>query len=212
MQDNQRQALQHKKDVIYAAGLLDGDGTYYINKSKAPTTNWDVDQRTGEIIYLAGLMDAEGTYYIKKCDLAHVLEGFKRVSPIYSGCIRIGMVEKEPLELLDKTFPGGKLMYEGVRKDRPNNKPMYRWELRKKALIINALEELIPYAICKKKQAILLREFLKNWKNPINRKLGIGEVELLRREQAYQEMRKLNAVGAAATTKSQGAREGDAIV
>jgi hypothetical protein len=122
------------------------------------------------------------------------------------------MVSKKPLELINNIFPGGKLMCEGVRKDRPTNQIMYRWELRKAKLIISALKEMMPFLIAKKEQAIILIDFLENWKSPFNRKIGIEPEELLRREQAYQKMRKLNAVGAAATTKSQCIRENEVIV
>jgi len=71
---------------------------------------------------------------------------------------------------------------------------------------------MIPFLIAKKEQAITLLDFLQNWENPVNNKLGISPQELQRREEAYQKMRKLNAVGAAATTNSRSSGDAEVIV
>jgi len=103
-------------------------------------------------------------------------------------------------------------MCEGVRKDRPTNQVMYRWELAKKENIILVLKEMIPFLIAKKERAIMLLDALEKWQNPFNRKLGLDPEELQRREEAYQKMRKLNAVGAAATTNSRSSGDAEVIV
>ena len=212
MQDNQRQALTQKQAVAYCTGLIDGDGSICFEKRPRSTQNWDCEIRENKVAYFAGLLDAEGSFSFQKCDLAHVLKMTNRVSPVYNGKIRIGMVEKEPLILLDKTFPGGRLMCEGVRKDRPTYQVMYRWELAKKENIILVLKEMIPFLIAKKERAITLLDALEKWQNPFNRKLGLDPLELQRREEAYQKMRKFNAVGAAATTNSRGSGDAEMIV
>lgn len=212
MQDNQKQALTRRDVLPYCSGLIDGDGSICIHKRKHIHQNWDIEIRQDQISYFAGLMDSEGCFFIKKCDLENVLKMTNRISPVYAGLIRIGMVCKEPLEILDQTFPGGKVMCEGARKGRPDCQIMYRWELRKKNLIIPVLKEMIPFLIAKKRQAILLLDFLEKWENPYNRKIGVSPEELRRREEAYQRMRKLNAVGAAATTNSRSSGDAEVIV
>lgn len=212
MQDNQRQALTREERIPYCAGLIDGDGSICLPKRKHPNQNWDIEIRQNKVSYFSGLMDSEGSFFIKKCDLETVLKQTNRISPVYAGLIRIGMVSKEPLEILDQVFPGGKLLCEGVRKDRPTYQVMYRWELRKKHLIELALKEMIPFLIAKKQHAMILLDFLEKWENPFNRKLGISPQELQRREEAYLKLRKLNAVGAAATTNSRSIREDEVIV
>lgn len=212
MQDNQRQALPRRNILPYCSGLIDGDGTIGLSKIKHARQNWDIKINQDEISYFSGLIDCEGSFIIKKCDLETVKKQTNRISPVYAGVIRIGMVSKEPLELLDKTFPGGKLSCEGVRKDRPTYQIMYRWELRKKKLIILALKEIIPFLIAKKEHAITLLKFLEEWENPFNRKIGVSIEELQRRELAWDKMRQLNAVGAAATTKPRSIREDEVIV
>lgn len=164
------------------------------------------------VAYCAGLIDGEGSLCFRKAETPATLAQTNRKSPVYSAVIRIGMTQKEALEFLNETFPGGSLLCEGVRKDRPTYQVMYRWELRKRLLIIPALKELMPFFKAKKKQSIVLLDALENWKNPINKKLGVDPEELQRRELAWATMRKLNAVGAAATTNSQSIREDEVIV
>jgi hypothetical protein len=212
MQDNQRQAFTRREILPYCAGLIDGDGSICIVKGSPKNKNWDISIRKNGIAYFSGLFDTEGSFSVQKCDLSNVLKKFKRISPIYSGKVRIGMVSKEPLFLLDKTFPGGRVLCEGVRKDRPTYQIMYRWEMCRKDLIISMILEMMPFLIVKREQAHILLDFLQKWKNPFNRKLGLDPEELQRREEAYLKMRKLNAVGAAATTNSQSIREDEVIV
>jgi hypothetical protein len=114
--------------------------------------------------------------------------------------------------MVSEVFPGSVVKCEGVRKDRPTYQVMYRWEMRKRHLLIPMLEKLIPYLIVKKQQAKLLLETLKIWIIPYNRKVGMDPEEIQRRDLAWLKMRKLNAVGAAATTKSHDSREVEAIV
>lgn len=212
MHDNQKQALTHQNNVAYCTGLIDGDGSICFVKAKTPNQNWDCHIREDKVAYFSGLMDSEGSFSFQKCDLESVKKMTNRISPIYAGKVRIGMVTKTPLLLLDKIFPGGRILCEGVRRDRPTYQIMYRWEMCKKDLLILLLKEMIPYLIAKKDHAITLLDALEKWRNPFNRKLGIDPEELQRREEAYQKMRKLNAVGAAATTNSQSIQEDEVIV
>jgi hypothetical protein len=212
MQDNQRQALTQKQKIAYCSGLIDGDGSFCLVKAKHPNQNWDCQIRENKVVYFAGLLDAEGSFIFQKCDLENVLKMTNRISPVYAGKIRIGMVEKEPLCVLDQTFPGGRILCEGVRRGRPTYQVMYRWELCKKELVILALKEMIPFLIAKKERAITLLDALEKWRNPFNRKIGVDPEELQRREEAYQKMRKLNAVGAAATTNPRSSGDAEVIV
>lgn len=190
MQDNQRQALPKMRE---------SNPNLY-------------EERKYNIAYAAGLIDGEGSFCFRKAETPNTLKATNRISPVYSGVIRIGMTQRLGLEILDATFPGGSLLCEGVRKDRPTYQVMYRWELRKKHLVIEAIKELLPYLKAKHAQAELLLETLVNWKNPVNRKLGLDPKELQRRDLAWSKMRQLNAVGAAATTNSRSIREDEVIV
>lgn len=172
----------------------------------------DNQRQALHIAYIAGLFDGEGSFCFIKAETKKFMEMTKRKNPYYRPLARIGMVHLSVLEFIHKTFPGGYLHCEGVRKDRPNNQVMYRWEMFKGENLKNFLKEIIPFLIAKKEQAVTLLEVLENWKIPRNRTLGLDAYELQRREEAYQKMRKLNAVGAAATTKYQGPREWHAIV
>lgn len=171
------------------------------------------DQRQAlRIAYVAGLLDGEGSFLFMRSCTPEALRQTNRKNPIYSGKIRVGMVHKGAVEYIADTFPGGRVLCEGVRKGRPTYQIMYRWELCKRLLILDAIPKLIPHLVIKKEQALLLQETLTNWEIPFNRKLGMSPQEIQRRDQAWLKMRQLNAVGAAATTKSQSIREDEAIV
>jgi len=172
----------------------------------------DNQRQALRIAYCAGLLDGEGSFcFIKQNkDGQHKKHG--KINPVYYGLIRIGLVSKEPLKFLDETFPGSIVKCEGVRKDRPTYQIMYRWEIRKRELLIPMIKQILPYLIVKRKQADTLLNALEDWKNTFNDKLGISKYELRRREEAYLKMRQLNAVGAAATTNPRGSGDVEVIV
>jgi hypothetical protein len=172
----------------------------------------DNQRQALRISYIAGILDGEGSFCFIKQNKQGQHKKHGRVSPVYYGLVRIGLVNREALEFINDTFPGSVIKCEGVRRDRPTYQVMYRWEMRKRHLLIEILKKLIPYLIVKKPQAELLLETLSTWIMPFNRKIGICPHEIQRRDLAWEEMRKLNAVGAAATTKSHDNREVEAIV
>lgn len=165
-----------------------------------------------DLAYIAGLMDGEGSYCVLKANTEETLRQTNRKSPMYYCVIRIGMVQKEPLEFIQETLGVGILRDEGVRKDRPNNQFMYRWTVHKKSHVYHVCKVLLPYSKVKKEQMQNIIEMFDSWENPFNRQKGVSPEELLRREKHWQIGRELNAVGAAATTKSQGRREAEVIV
>lgn len=165
-----------------------------------------------DLAYIAGLMDGEGSYCILKANTKEALRQTKRKSPMYYAVIRIGMVQREPMEFIQKTLGVGMVRDEGVRKDRPTYQPMYRWTVHKKAHIYQVCKLLLPYSRVKCKQMENIIALFEGWENPFERQKGVSKDELLRREKHWQIGRELNAVGAAATTKSQGRREAEVIV
>lgn len=171
------------------------------------------DQRQAlDLAYIAGLMDGEGSYCVLKANTEETMRQTNRKNPMYYAVIRIGMVQKEPLEFIQQTLGIGILRDEGVRKDRPTYQPMYRWTVHKKAHIYEVCKKLLPYARVKRRQMQNILELFEGWKNPFERQKGVDQEELLRRERHWQIGRELNAVGAAATTKSLSRREAEAIV
>lgn len=171
------------------------------------------DQRQAlRLAYVAGLFDGEGSFVFRKSETPNVMKQTKRINPMYYGTVRIGMVEREALEYIAETLPGGKIMCEGVRKGREHCQVMYRWNICRRQTIIETLPKLIPYLVIKKRQAQILLDVLTDWEIPYNRKLGISPEELQRRELAWATMKQLNAVGAAATTKPRSTSDSEAIV
>src|SRR5258708_13819850 len=120
----------------------------------------DNQRQALRIAYVAGLIDGEGSFLFMRSCTPEVLKQTNRKNAVYSGKIRIGMVHKGAVEYIADTFPGGRVLCEGVRWDRPQNQIMYRWELCKRLLILEALPKLMPHLLIKKAQAELLFETL----------------------------------------------------
>jgi hypothetical protein len=143
--------------------------------------------------YLAGIVDGEGTIRINAQRLSKKPHWNIRYAP----SISIGMTNKEIIELFVKVF-GSKLREECV----PNRKKMFRWGTSGTIRVLNIVKKLYPYLIVKKEQARLLIEFCENKQtNGFRRNEYLPDSELQRRKELYEKVKKLNAVGAPATTK-----------
>jgi hypothetical protein len=153
--------------------------------------------------YLAGIIDGEGTIRINK------ITPKKGWNPTYNLHMSCGMVCEEIPKLLQDTF-GGSLGLERVAGKRS----MFRWNMTGRLQIYTAIKVIQPYLIVKKNHAELAIEFAEGFISPRrNHHQWIADVQQLQwREDMYLAMRKLNVVGAGATTKRDGTREGEAIV
>lgn len=162
--------------------------------------------------YLAGLIDGEGSFVIQKTSVEKIAKSCRAKTPKYLAYFCIGMVDKSPLELIQETINAGKVYEERV----PDRRSIWRIRFAGRLKLIPFVENLLPYLIVKKKQAELILDFCKNWETPGQKERGyracVSHQELQRREEAYLKMRKLNAVGAAATTESKSYREVEATV
>ncbi len=159
------------------------------------------------IAYCAGLIDGEGSICITKTKPQQA-----RINPLHAPMIRVGMVERHAMEFLQETFQCGYIYDEGVRKDRPTNQFIYRWRVTNRDEVVKVIDMILPYIIVKNKQALLVKEMCLGWVLSHSKKLGTPPEELQRREDYYMKCKKLNAVGAAATTKPEDSREVEAIV
>lgn len=129
--------------------------------------------------YMAGLIDGEGSIRFQVLKKT----GWRTM---YSGCIRIGMTVKEPIELFSNEF-GGKI---GVEKRENGYKTMYRWSISGNKKIIPILNILLPYLVVKKRQAELIIDFCKNKKTFSGSKTP--DMEYKKRENFYKRMLILN--------------------
>lgn len=146
--------------------------------------------------YIAGILDGEGSFMICKVNKTAACKGM--VSPQYMGGISLGMVDKSCVDLVSKTIGFGKVYEERV----PDRRSIWRIRAYGRQSVLPFLYLIKDYLLVKKEHCELLIEFLENWKTPKARGQRVDPEELQRREDAYLKMRKLNAVGAAATTKS----------
>ena len=157
--------------------------------------------------YIAGIIDGEGSIRINKSFTPRDIKVLKVINPTYNAQINLGMVEKQIPDLLKEAFGGN------VREERvPKLRSIWRYSLTGRYQLIKVLNQLLPFLRIKRPHAEVVIDFCENWKTPYARKKGIDPQELQRREDAFQIMRKLNAVGAAATTKRVSIREDETIV
>lgn len=164
--------------------------------------------------YLGGIVDGEGHIGMSKIKGHKTVKHYGNQSACYSVRIAVGMVDPRVPELLHKTF-GGSCTEERV----PDRRSMWRWSVgsRKKALTV--LSALHPYLIVKRRQAEVLMDYCsicpahrRNYGGTRGGSMTIiTEQEILRREEAWQTLRKLNATGAAATTNQEDTREGEVM-
>lgn len=159
------------------------------------------------IAYCAGIIDGEGSICVTKTKPMQ-----NRTNPLHAPLIRVGMNREEPMKFLKETFECGNIFYEGVRKDRPNEKPMYRWVVTNREMVVNVIDMILPFLLVKKEQALLVKEMCLGWVLAYSKKKGTYPEEIQRREDFYLRSKKLNTVGAAATTKPRDTLESETIV
>lgn len=158
--------------------------------------------------YLAGLIDGEGSFVIQKTPVEKTSKFSKLKNDKYTPYFSIGMVDRRPLDIIQEFIGAGKVYEERVQ----NRRSIWRIRFGGRLVLMPFIKQILPFLIVKKDHAELLLKFCQEWREPYNKSLGIDEIELQRREESYQKMRKLNAVGAAATTKSFSERDLEAIV
>lgn len=156
--------------------------------------------------YIAGILDGEGSFVIIKS--TRPVKSKMMKSPVYSGGLSLGMVDKEVVDLVSEVIGSGKVYEERV----PERRSIWRVRAVGRKAILPFLYKIKDYLMVKKEHCYHLINFLECWETPYVRMLGVSKQELQRREDAYQMMRKLNAVGAAATTKPLSTGDGEVIV
>lgn len=161
-----------------------------------------------KLAYIAGILDGEGSIMIQRQSSKSFMKQRAKSGcfhPHYAPCIRIGMLEREPLDLIVNTTLLGEVYEE---KPYHRKRPMFRWMLRAKKEIHEFLTLVMPYLIVKKKQAELCLKFVNEWVNCTSIRIT-PEIQAMR-ENAWMEMRKLNGVIASpATTEPKGKRGRD---
>jgi len=166
---------------------------------------YDNPKQAIQLSYLAGIVDGEGCIRIDKQKAS---KANNRLTPYHAPHIGVGMTDERIPQLFKKVF-GGSLRVECVPSGR---KPLFRWAITGRHKIIPCLEALLPYLIVKRPQAEILIRLAKGMKIPFNRQKGVSPEELQWREDLNQQVLKLNATGAAATTEREGIREDEATV
>jgi len=191
-QDNQREATLY----AYIAGIIDGEGTIRIGKSK---TN----------------------YYASISIGMTEKKVIKLISSMFGAKVRIECVPNRKIiyrwgtsgnivipKIIKKIYP-----YLIVKKKQADLILMFckKPEIGKKQCRICKSEKIHGYGLCVNCYMKLRRKKeIENWK--ITPAKYLSKKELQRRKELYLTVKKLNAVGAPATTKQDDTREGEVIV
>lgn len=158
------------------------------------------DNQREEIIYLAGLFDGEGTICIQR-DVRKDKENGRYGGATYTVTVRIGMIQKEPIDSYKKVFGVG---YLDEEKTYHQFRPMYRWSARKRSEVQSFLERIEPFLRVKKAQARLALRYFEEI--PIGKRYVNQGPEMWDKKEKYRiEMSLLNGVNISpATTKRRG--------
>lgn len=161
-----------------------------------------------KLAYIAGILDGEGSIMIQKQASKSFMEQRRKrgcFHPHYAPAIRIGMIEKKPLEFIVETTAIGKVYEE---KPYHHKRSMFRWMIRSKSEVEDFLPLVIPYLLVKIKQAELCLQFMKEWVS--HNGIHLTPEVITKREDAWLQMRKLNGViTLPATTEPRGKRGRD---
>ncbi len=157
--------------------------------------------------YIAGLIDGEGSIMIMR--QAH--ESFMKqraasgcFDPHYHPQIRIGMIDRRPIDFICEVSGIGKVIEE---KPYHHKRPMFRWNIRRRDEITAFLQKIMPYLLVKTEQAKLALNFCENWIGKPG--LRLTDENRKKREAAWLAMRSLNGVVSPATTERKGKRGRD---
>ena len=144
-----------------------------------------------QLAYLAGIVDGEGSIYI-----GNFSSNPKTGVPYYQTNIQVTNTDEKLIDWLYQTFGG--LKSTRTRKQMPHNsrKQVYMWTASGDR-VTHLCEEILPYLICKTRQAQIMLEMRKTfgWVGFIKGKQGTQEVpiEVLEtRQRLMNEMRALH--------------------
>lgn len=159
------------------------------------------DNQREEIIYLAGLFDGEGTICIQKDARPPDKLNGKYKGATYTVTIRVGMIQKEPIEMFKKVFGIG---YLDCEKSYHKYRPLWRYSIRARNDVKSFLEKIVQFLRVKKEQANLALEYFEKFPK------GVGYInqgqEIWDAKEIYRlKMCTLNGVNISpATTKRSG--------
>ena len=105
-----------------------------------------------EAAYLAGIIDGEGSVYIAK----HKEYSGRGLPYSYSTRVSVGNTDERLINWIQKTVKTGNIHF--VQETRNNWKDHWHWLLADKN-ITPFLEQILPFLIIKKEQALILLRF-----------------------------------------------------
>ena len=143
-----------------------------------------ISYKSTDIAYLAGIIDGEGSIYIGNfsCNTTTKL-------PYYQTNIQVTNTDKGLIDWLKETFGG--LTNTRTRKQMPGNsrKQVYIWTVTGERLT-HLCEEILPYLICKRRQAEIMLKMRATFETGSPNRLGLETRHI--RQSLMDEMRSLH--------------------
>lgn len=152
------------------------------------------------LAYLAGIIDGEGSIMIVRAKHEAFMKQYDRNYPYYLPCVRVGMIDKEPIQLICDVMNMGEVENEVSYQ---NKRPMFRWRVTNREQCAEVINRLLPYLRVKKPQALLMLDFIKNFKRCHRYNPMTPEIEA-ERHNYWVQMRTLNGIASPATTERAG--------
>ena len=144
----------------------------------------DNQRQAVSLEYLAGIIDGEGTISI----FENKVKG-QTWNVRHNAAIGLGLTDRPVVQMFADRFGGN------VREERvPNRKLMYRWYAVGNKRAPEVIKHFLPYLHIKKRQAEIVMEFIKGYKNTLKGKTkAIPKEELLRRQDFRRQIKELNS-------------------
>lgn len=138
-----------------------------------------------QLAYIAGIVDGEGYISVVRRNCKNTKCGL-----FYYAQLVVVNTSEELIDWLWTTTNLGSVHLQ--RKKNKEHKHAFRWTLTTKGAE-SLVRLIVPYLVCKKKQALLLLEFCQNNKRP--GRSSLSEEELSYRAGVYRQLRILNKKG-----------------
>lgn len=152
--------------------------------------------------YIAGIIDGEGSIMLVSARHKSFMEAQGRKYPAYYPAVRVGMIGREPLDLIVNFTGLGKVVLE---KSYAGKRPVYRWRLTRKDEVYEFLKLIGPHLLEKREQAKVLIEYMDQNPKCTHSNPVTSEIEEWRNSY-WIKIRTLNGVASPATTEPFGKR------
>lgn len=147
-----------------------------------------------ELAYIAGLIDGEGYVgLVKHLEKRRQKNNKRNITLFYRPAVKIGMCDKKGIDFIKKVI-GGKIWLRKVLNIR--YKDQWIWSADSYIDTKKVIEAVLPYLKVKRKQAVLLLNFIKERQIKNNHKIKWGQTSYsIKETHIYNKLKLLNKTG-----------------